>query len=111
MTALDNFIERLNARPILWTLGLGVTIYFLAFWLAVLGMFPRFPLIFEVGFLSAGILVMGYHWAMSRYLAESKLAQSIHLCFGLALVSSSMALIGATTHVKSYDWLTRLLFL
>ena len=110
MTALDKFIERLNHRPILWSLGLGVTVYFCAFWLAVLGMFPRFPLIFEVGFLLAGMLVMGYHWAMSRYLAESKLAQIIHLSFGLALVSTSMALIGATTHIKSYDWLTKLLF-
>ena len=111
MTALDKFIERLNRNPILWSLGLGILVYFCAFWLAVLGMFERLPLIFEVGFLSAGSLVMAYHWAMSRYLAESKLAQFVHLCFGLALVSASMALIGATTHVKSYDWLTQLLFL
>ena len=110
MTVLDKFTSRLNASPIIWTLGLGVTVYFCAFWLAVLGMFARFPLIFEFGFLTAGSLVMSYHWAMSRYLVASKLAQFIHLSFGLALVSASMALIGATTHVKSYDWLTKLLF-
>jgi len=111
MTALDKFIERLNCNPVLWSLGLGVLVYFCAFWLAVLGMFPSTTPVFEIGFLLAGSIVIGYHWAMSRYLAESKLAQLIHLSFGLALVSASMALIGATTHVKSYDWLTQLLFL
>ena len=105
MIALDKFTSRLNASPIIWTLGLGMTVYFCAFWLAVLGMFARFPLIFEVGFLSAGSLVMAYHWVMSRYLADSKLAQFIHLSFGLALVGASMALIGATTHMKAYEWL------
>ena len=111
MIAFDEFTSRLNASPIIWTLGLGVTVYFCAFWLAVLGMFARFPSIFEVGFLTAGSLVTSYHWAMSRYLVESKLAQFIHLSFGLALVSASMALIGAATHIKSYDWLTQFLFL
>ena len=105
MTALDKFIERLNRNPILWSLGLGISVYFCAFWLAVLGMFERFPLSFEIGFLSAGSLVMAYHWAMSRYLTESKLAQFVHLSFGLVLVSASMALIGATTHIKAYEWL------
>ena len=110
MTALDKFIERLNHRPILWSLGLGVTVYFCAFWLAVLGMFPRFPLIFEVGFLSAGALVMAYHWAMSRYITGSTLAQGIQLAFGLTLVSMSMLLIGATMHHKSYEWFNTWLY-
>lgn len=106
MSALNRFIERLNQKPILWSLGLGVTVYFCAFWLAVLGLFERFPLSFEIGFLSAGSLVMAYHWAMSRYLTTgSKLAQFIHLSLGLALVAASMALIGATTHMKAYEWL------
>ena len=110
MIALARFIERLNRKPILWTIGLGLTVYFCAFCLAVFAMFPNFPLIFEVGFLTAGSLVMSYHWAMSRYLVECRLAQFIHLSFGLGLVSASMALVGATTHIKSYDWLTKLLF-
>ena len=110
MIALDRFIQRLNGNPILWSMGLGISVYFCAFWLVVLGIFERFPLSFEIGFLSAGSLVMAYHWAMSRYLVESRQAQFIHLSFGLGLVSASMALIGATTHVKSYDWLTKLLF-
>ena len=38
MTASDKFIERLNQKPILWSLGLGVLVYFCAFWLAVLGL-------------------------------------------------------------------------
>jgi len=110
MSALNRFIERSNRNPILWSLGLGVLVYFCAFWLAVLGMFERFPLSFEIGFLSAGSSVMAYHWAMSRYIRSSNFAQVIHLCFGLGLVTASMALIGATTHVKTYDWLTTLLF-
>ena len=110
MTALDRFIERLNHNPILWSLGLGVTIYLCAFWLAVLGMFARFPLIFEVGFLSAGMLVMGYHWTMSRYIKGSKLAQGMQLAFGLTLVSMSMFLIGATTHHKAYEWVNAWLY-
>ena len=104
MIALDKFTSRLNASPIIWTLGLGVTVYFCAFWLAVLGMFARFPLIFEVGFLTAGSLVMGYHWLMSRYIKSSNLAQFVQLAFGLTLVSLSMLLIGASIHNKAYEW-------
>ena len=111
MNAMDRFIERLNQKPILWTVTLGLIVYCCAFWLSVFAMFPSITPVFEIDFLLAGSIVIGYHWAMSRYLAESKLAQLIHLSFGLALVSASMALIGATTHVKSYDWLTQLLFL
>lgn len=87
MLALDKFIERLNHRPILWSLGLDVLIYFCAFWLAVLGMFERFPLSFEIGFLSAGSLVMGYHWAMSRYIVDSTIAQPTQVLFGIGLIS------------------------
>ena len=110
MIALDKFIERLNHKPVLWSLGLGATVYFCAFWLAVLGMFPRFPLIFEVGFLSAGALVMAYHWAMSRYIRGSKLAQGIQLAFSLSLVSMSMFLIGAITHQKAYEFVNSWLY-
>jgi hypothetical protein len=111
MTTLDKFIARLNQKPMLWTLALGLIVYFCAFWISVFAMFPSITPLFEIGFLFAGSLVVAYHWAMSRYLAESKLAQIVHLCFGLVLVTASMALIGATTHVKSYDWLTQWLFL
>ena len=110
MTALDRFIERLNRNPILWSLGLGISVYFCAFWLAVLGMFERFPLSFEVGFLSAGSLVMAYHWAMSRYITASTTAQLIQMSFGLALVSLSMMLIGATMHDKTWEWVNQMIY-
>lgn len=109
MTALDKFIEHLNQKPILWSLGLGATVYFCAFWLAVLGMFERFPLSFEVGFLSAGSLVMAYHWAMSRYIVTSKTAQGIQISLGIGLVSISMLLIGAAMHDKAYEWVNAVL--
>ena len=111
MSALDKFIERLNRKPILWTVSLGLIVYCCAFWISVFAMFPSITPLFEIGFLFAGSLVMAYHWAMSRYLRASKIAHYIHLSLGLALVTASMVLIGATTHVKSYDWLTQFLFL
>ena len=110
MSALNRFIERLNRNPVLWSLGLGVLVYFCAFWLAVLGMFERFPLSFEIGFLSAGSSVMSYHWAMSRYIVDSTIAQVIQMSFGLALVSLSMMLIGATMHDKTLEWVNALLY-
>lgn len=108
MAALDKFIERSNCKPILWSL---VLVYLCAFWLAVLGMFERFPLSFEIGFLSAGSLVMGYHWAMSRYITASTIAQLIQVLFGIGLISVSMLLIGAAMHDKAYEWVNNLLFL
>ena len=110
MTALVKFIERLNRHPILWSLGLGISVYFCAFWLAVLGMFERFPLSFELGFLSAGSLVMAYHWAMSRYITGSNIAQLIQVLFGIGLISISMLLIGAALHDKAYEWVNAMLF-
>lgn len=110
MIALDKFTSRLNASPILWTLGLGVTVYFCAFWLAVLAIFPSFPVVFEAGFLSAGMLVMGYHWAMSRYLTGSKMAQVIHMFFGVILVTVTLIIIGSALHIKSYEAINRWLF-
>ena len=110
MIALDKFIERLNHKPVLWSLGLGATVYFCAFWLAVLGMFERFPLSFELGFLSAGSLVMAYHWTMSRYITASNIAQVIQVAFGIGLISISMLLIGAAMHDKAYEWLNTYLY-
>ena len=110
MTALNKFIARLNHRPILWSLGLGVIVYFCAFWLAVLGMFERFPLSFEIGFISAGSLVMSYHWAMSRYITDSIIAQLTQVLFGIGLISVSMLLIGAAMHDKAYEFVNTILF-
>ena len=110
MTASDKFIERLNQKPILWSLGLGVLVYFCAFWLAILGMFERFPLSFEIGFLSAGSLVMAYHWTMSRYITVSNIAQVIQVAFGIGLISISMLLIGAAMHDKAYEWVNTWLY-
>ena len=110
MSALNRFIERLNRNPVWWSLGLGALSYFCAFWLAVLGMFERFPLSFEVGFLSAGSLVMVYHWAMSRYIIASTIAQLIQVFFGIGLISISMLLIGAAMHDKAYEWVNQMIY-
>ena len=110
MSALNRFIERLNRNPVLWSLGLGVLVYFCAFWLAVLGMLERFPLGFEIGFLSAGALVMAYHWTMSRYITDSIIGQVIQVAFGIGLISISMFLVGAALHDKAYEWLNTYLY-
>ena len=110
MAALDKLIERLNCNPVLWSLGLGVLVYFCAFWLVVLGMFERFPMIFEVGFLSAGASVMTYHWAMSRYIIANTVAQLTQIIFGIGLISISMMFIGAVLHDKTYEWINKLFF-
>ena len=110
MTALDRFIERLNHKPILWTVGLGLIVYFCAFWLAVFAMFPSLPLVFEVGFLLAGTLVMGYHWTMSRYITASNMAQIIQIAFGIGLVSFAMLLVGAAMHEKAYEWVNQMIY-
>ena len=110
MPALDKFIERLNQKPILWSLGLGVTVYCCAFWLSVFAMFASITPLFEVGFLMAGSIVLGYHWVMSRYINANAVAQVVQISFGLCLVSASMFLIGAATHAKAYEWVNKLLY-
>lgn len=110
MITLDKCIEHLNHKPILWSAGLGLVVYFCAFWLAVFSMFPDFPSIYEVGFLSAGLLVITYHWAMSRYITASSMAQIIQIAFGIGLVSFTMFLIGAALHEKAYEWFNQMIY-
>ena len=66
--------------------------------------------VFEIGFLFAGSIVMGYHWAMSRYMQSSALGQVIQISFGIALLTLVMAFVGATTHIKAYEVINEVLF-
>lgn len=109
MIALNNLVERLNRKPILWAVCLGLIAYLSAFILSVLSILSPTSPVFEIAFLFAGSIVMGYHWVMSRYITASITAQVIQISFGMTLVSISMFLIGASTHQKAYEWVNTLL--
>lgn len=53
---------------------------------------------------------MGYHWLMSRYIRNSKASQFIQLMLGLILVSAVIGLIGASTHLKAYEFINEWLY-
>ncbi|MDC1239883.1 hypothetical protein N8Z80_02465 [Litorivicinus sp.] len=105
---LDKFIARLNQRPILWTVSAGILTYFCAFTLSIVSFW--YQGFFELGFLVGGTAVMGYHWLMSRYIRGSKASQFIQLMLGLILVSAVIGLIGASTHLKAYEFINEWLY-
>lgn len=110
MIALNNLVERLNRKPVLWAVCLGLITYLSAFLISVLSTLSSTTPVFEIGFLSAGSIVMGYHWAMSRYMQSNTLGQVIQISFGVALLTLVMAFIGATTHIKAYEVINEVLF-
>jgi hypothetical protein len=76
-----------NRRPLLWTIGLMVPTYLLAFMLAfaALAFEPlRIGSVLPVLILcAAALMVMSYHWFFSRYQRASRLAQAIQFFAGL----------------------------
>ena len=83
----NRFVRALNRRPIMWTLGLLVPVYLFALVVAfaVLVADPRLysPFVTFLGLLFAAMLVMSYHWLMSRYQRTSSAAQVIQFMAGL----------------------------
>lgn len=84
---LMRFAEVVNRRPLLWTMGLMVPTYLLAFILAFgalafeplrIGSVPSVLLL-----CAAALIVMSYHWFFSRYQRASRLAQTIQFFAGL----------------------------
>lgn len=105
----EKFIVKLNQRPLIWTLGLGVLAYASSFVFAVFVWALGIPIGFEIGFFLAATLVIAYHFVMSRYQTTSKLAQIIQLAFAYVLVALTTAMVGVTTFQKGYqslaDWI------
>ena len=105
----DNFITKLNHRPILWTLSLGILAYASSFFFAVFVWATGIPIAFELGFYLAGTLVVAYHFVMSRYQTTSKIAQAIQLFFAYILITMTTAMVGVSTFQKGYqglaDWM------
>lgn len=84
---LVRFAEVVNRRPLMWTLGLMVPTYLLAFILTFaalvfeplsIGSVPSVLLL-----CAAALMVMSYHWFFSRYQHASRLAQAIQFFAGL----------------------------
>ena len=110
MNRFDSFVVLLNARPLAWTVSLGVAVYLAAFFMTVLAMATRVSPLFEIGFVLSGSLVMAYHWIMSRFLTGSSLSQFVQLSLGLALILMTMAINGAVIHHKAYEWINNLIY-
>ena len=84
---LMRFAEVVNRRPLLWTMGLMVPTYLLAFILAFAA-FALEPMLIQpflsfVLLCAASLTVMSYHWFFSRYQRTSRLAQAIQFFAGL----------------------------
>lgn len=110
MNRFDSFVGMLNARPLVWTVSLGVAVYVAGFFMTLLAMATRVSPFFEIGFVLSGSLVIAYHWIMSRFLTGSPLSQLIQLSLGLVLVLTTMAINGAVIHHNAYEWINRLLY-
>ena len=96
---LDKAIRLVNRAPVLCTVLLGMVLYPLAF-LAVLFAAVPFDGAFVPRFLAlcgVGVLVLLYHWFISRYVRSIVLAQAINLALalipvaGVALIMSGLS--------------------
>ena len=86
-TRFEVFIELINKRPMLWTIGLMLPTYASAFALAFVGLLMdphlRSPLPTFILLAIAALIVMTYHWLFSRFQYASPLAQVIQFFAGL----------------------------
>lgn len=86
----DRLVRRVNQSPIMWTVGLLIPTYIVAFSIAFMALvsdpYIESPLMTFILLLISSVLVMGYHWFMSRYQRSSNLGQLIQLGLGLAPV-------------------------
>ena len=83
----EAFVELINSRPMLWTIGLMIPTYVLAFAVAFIGLLLdphlRMPgLTFSILALAA-LIVMTYHWVFSRFQRRSSIAQAVQFFAGL----------------------------
>lgn len=107
---LEHCLFRLNQRPVLISICIGVLIYACAFLVASIGVITERFLLGESLFLMSGVMIIGYHWVMSRFISASVIAQVTHLSFALILVTVVMILVSAVLHNKSYEAINQWLF-
>ena len=107
---LESFVVRLNQRPALISLCAGLLIYACAFMAAFIGVLVEKFLLGEFLFLMSGLMIVSYHWVISRFVLASVVAQFIQLFFAVILVSIVMVLVSAVLHNKSYEVINGWLF-
>ena len=93
----EAFVELINHRPMLWTIGLMIPTYVLAFAIAFAGLAldPHLgsPLLTFLILIGAAVIVMTYHWIFSRFQRTSVLAQVIQFFAGLIPVVGGLVII------------------
>ena len=81
------FVELINTRPMLWTIGLMIPVYVSASAIAFVGLLidPHLgsPLLTFIFLAVAALIVMTYHWVFSRFQHASSVAQAIQFFAGL----------------------------
>ena len=93
----EAFVELINSRPMLWTIGLMIPTYVLAFAVAFIGLLLdphlRMPgLTFSILALAA-LIVMTYHWVFSRFQRRSSIAQAVQFFAGLIPVIGGLTVL------------------
>ena len=85
------FIELVNKWPAAWTLGVGLFLYVVAMATVLLAGTPHQGS-FTSRFLTlvgVGVVLIGYHWFVSRFVRDSVAAQVIHLTLALIPVAGT----------------------
>ena len=96
-TRFEVFVDSINKRPMLWTIGLMVPAYVSAFTIAFAGLLidPHLgsPLLTFILLALAALIVMAYHWLLSRFQRSSSLAQAMQFFAGLIPVVGGLVVI------------------
>lgn len=96
-TRFEEFVELINERPMLWTIGLMIPTYVGAFVIAFTGLVldPHLdsPLLAFILLAAAAVIVMTYHWLFSRFQHASFLAQAIQFFAGLIPVVGGLVVL------------------
>ena len=91
------FVELVNKRPMLWTIGLMIPTYAIAFVIAFVGLLLdphlKSPLLTFILLSVAALIVMTYHWLFSRFQRASSLAQVIQFFAGLLPVVGGLVVL------------------
>ena len=93
------FVDLVNKRPLAWALGIGLSLYVLAIAAVMFAGTPHqgnftsrfFTLV------GVGVVLVGYHWFVSRFVRGSVLAQVTHLMLALIPVAGVALIMSGIT--------------
>ena len=96
-TRFEVFVDLINKRPMLWTIGLMIPTYVTAFLIAFVGLMidPHLssPLLTFILLALAAVIVMSFHWVFSRFQRTSSVAQAIQFVAGLIPVVGGLVVL------------------